>query len=547
MQVPAPSELTLPYEKWRTGQPEAVEWLLRDDVQSVQVLEAPTGTGKTGIVLGAAMLDYEDARWLILCATRVEQEQYERNATEDTLMVSIQGKRNYHCSLIDENLDKDGPCIEPDCERVHVDDAPCAVGTVRASKCEMRVAGRCPYYNVLAKAKRSKIVVTNYAFALNMLNYAPGGMGDFEVIVCDEGHILSEQMERFMAIRLNFDTFDFWITRTKLNTRKLSDDVMEWRKWAEDNYFEIRGELKERRDSLRLRPGEETRFLRDMSRIKGLEETIGRLSADVDENWVAELTGRNRSTMEFMPVWLGESCENMLLNHADRIVVMSGTIPPREHFGKSMGISPRRMTFKRLPYPFPVDNRPIHILPVARLTRTEREQGLPRLVEEMNVILDDHSDVKGLIHTNSYDIMEYILNEIDMDHAWRFIWHADSDERSMSLKDFRGADFPAVLISPSMDKAVDFPGKQCEFIIVAKLPFPYMGTKLMQARTENDYPFYRNMALLTLRQMIGRGARSEDDVCPVYILDASAMKFLRGVARDLTPDFRGALILPPDA
>ena len=547
MRVPAPSELTLPYKEWRKGQPEAIEWLLADNMQVVLVLEAPTGSGKSGIVLGAAVADEEDNRWLILCATRVEQEQYERNATEDTDFTSIQGRRNYHCTLAHEELSGDDPaCIDPNCERVHADEAACAVGTIRTKNCVKWREGDCPYFSRVADAKRSKIVVTNYAYALNMLNYANKGLGEFSRIVCDEGHVLSEQMERFMAVRLNFDNFEFWINSVKLTERKLGEDVTEWSKWAAENYFKIRDELKLRRDNLQLRPDNEKNHLRDMGRIKGLEETIGRLADDVDENWVAELVGRQKNTMEFMPVWLGEACEEMLLQHADQIVIMSGTIPNKEHFGKALGISPRRMSFKRLPYPFPIDNRPIHVRPIAKLTSGYRETGLPILVEGINEVLDEHSDVKGLLHTNSYDIMEYILSEISEDHAWRLIWHDGPNDRSRALHDFREADWPAVLISPSMDKAVDFPGKQCEFIIVGKIPFPYMGTKLMKARCENDYKFYRGMAFLTLRQMIGRGARSETDICPIYILDDASRKFLRGEARTMTPDVKQALKLPPN-
>ena len=546
MRVPAPDELTLPYERWRTGQPEAIEWLLSENTQSVQVLEAPTGSGKTGIVLGAGMLDDEDNRWLILCATRAEQEQYERNATDETDFVSIQGKRNYHCSLVNEKTEDDDACIESECEEVHADEAPCAMGLVKASKCDVRRDGRCPYYRQLDKAKVAKIVVTNYAFALNMLNYAPGGMGEFERIVCDEGHVLAEQIERFMSIRLNFDTFEFWINDVKMDERKLGEDVDNWKQWADENYFKIRTELKERKDRIRLDGVADKNYLRNMSRIRGIEETIGRMAADLDDNWVCETVGRQKNTMEFMPVWLGDACEEHLLEHADRLVIMSGTIPTPEFFSKSMGVSPRRMSFKRLAYPFPIENRPIIVRPVANLTRGNKDAGLPILTAAMDEVLDAHKDQKGLIHTNSYDIMEYVASNISTAHAWRMIWHDGANDRSMALRDFRDADWPAVLISPSMDKAVDFPGAQCEFIIVGKLPFPYLGTKLMKKRTDGDYKYYRGMALLTLRQMIGRGARSETDVCPVYILDASTMRFLRGVARDLTDDFRKALVLPKD-
>ena len=97
------------------------------------------------------------------------------------------------------------------------------------------------------------------------------------------------------------------------------------------------------------------------------------------------------------------------------------------------------------------------------------------------------------------------------------------------------------MVSPSMDKAVDFPAEQCELIIVAKLPYPYLGTAVMKKRMKSDHSYVTSQTLLALRQMIGRGCRSATDVCPVHILDAATPKFLRQVKSKLPIEIKAAL------
>ena len=103
----------------------------------------------------------------------------------------------------------------------------------------------------------------------------------------------------------------------------------------------------------------------------------------------------------------------------------------------------------------------------------------------------------------------------------------DSKSRTRVLNNFKKATAPAVLISPSFDKAVDLPDKECELIIVAKLPFPYLGSKVMQKRLKESRRYYDHETLATLIQMAGRGVRNENDICPTIILDSSAPSFIQ--------------------
>ena len=224
--VPTPSELSLLYPKWRHQQEDSILWLHEQgwltlptlSQRKVKVLEAPTGSGKTGIILGAAKMhidaaeeDGERVRWLILCSTKIEQDQYMSSVGLEYPIASIRGKNNYHC-LHDSPYAKVGPCRDPSCGDTHADEAPCSLSlhcdgdvhltgepcvsaVIRSSNCPANQPILCPYFSDLHHAISKQVVVTNYAYGLSMLNYAPETFGKFDVIVCDEAHGLDGDLE----------------------------------------------------------------------------------------------------------------------------------------------------------------------------------------------------------------------------------------------------------------------------------------------------------------------------------------------------------------
>ena len=150
--LPHPTELHLNYSDWRETQTDALEWLEEKDwlvpsgvdlktgekfkSHSIKVLDATTGSGKTGIVLALAALN-PDLRFLIMCATKLEQDQYTDNMMPDFeekyKAMSIRGRSNYHCPYVNKVTDHE-PCEASGCLETHVSDAPCTAGM----ECEIR-------------------------------------------------------------------------------------------------------------------------------------------------------------------------------------------------------------------------------------------------------------------------------------------------------------------------------------------------------------------------------------------------------------------------
>ncbi len=513
---------------WLEPESEVVKFFNR----KIKVLEAPPGSGKTGLILGLSEM-HPDLRFLVLTATKLEQNQYEANMTSSSNAISIRGRPNFHCVLkhpeeMDKVLFGEELCEDPDCKLTHVDTAPCTSGY----KCDIKQD--CPYFMQIAEARGSQTIITNYAYGLSMLNYAPTALGRaFDVIVCDEAHILDGQLENFIKVELYRNRF------YQLFNMDLPhfEEVGQWVSWIRSNWNFLldAGNRFEGLSHLDMSRAE----AKDKQTFDTYMDGLGEIYRKGGE-WVVESTSNK---VEFMPIWVNEDSQEVLFDHAKRFILMSGTIPSSEQLAKKIGIRPIEMEFERLPWTFPVENRLILINPMWVVNSTDREpmqvdmsykhkqDNLPDLVEALDELITLHYEKKILVHTVSYDTARYIVEHSR--HSEHFFTHTSKD-RAIVLEDFKAASAPAVLVSPSMDKAVDLPGEECELIIICKVPYPYLGSKVMKSRARQSQSYYMNETLMTLIQMAGRGVRTEEDVCHTIVLDSQIHGFLKK-ARRLIP------------
>jgi Rad3-related DNA helicase len=94
------------------------------------------------------------------------------------------------------------------------------------------------------------------------------------------------------------------------------------------------------------------------------------------------------------------------------------------------------------------------------------------------------------------------------------------------LEAFRSANPGTVLISPSVSTGYDFPGRQCEWQFICKVPFPDGRAKIQQARQADDREYGPYGAMQTLVQFFGRSMRSKDDRSEGFICDDHLQWFL---------------------
>lgn len=537
IKIPTPKELGLAFDSWRPGQLRAIEWVMEnnwlEDYNSptpYKVIEAPVGTGKTPFALAIGKM-IMPRRTLILCSTKLEQVQFEAQlSSNDADVVSIVGKNNWHCILdpmklghkidnVDELYEK---CEAQGCTKIHVDEAPCTVGHF---KCEIKSI--CPYFSKVTTARMAKVVVTNYSYGLAMLNYAPTALGKFDLIICDEAHLIDSELERFIELKLSRRTLDrsFGITLPYYGNK---DNLTVWQIWAEKwkGYFEdVVTRLGDIEPEL-LGKDETKKYNSAKHYFTMLERIIA-----LDDSWIIE--EEEKVGVSFQPIWVKDEARATLWDLPNRtqekkFIIMSGTIPDKNEVSKKIGLPPGQFGFLRLPYTFDVEHRPIILDPVGDMSRKGIDETLPKLAETIDKYIAANFRKKMLIHTWSYRIRDYLMEHCDF--ADIFYTH-DSRNRIEVLDNFKRSKAPSALVSPSMDKAVDLPGDQCELIIICKLPYPYLGTKVMQKRLKLSRGYYQHETLSGLIQMSGRGVRTETDICTTIVLDGGAPKFLAQVSR----------------
>lgn len=509
----APTELGLPgtlEDRFHDCQVEAVDWA-RECERRVRGMALPTGSGKTWVALALAKMT--GLRTVILTATKGLQQQYIDMAGE-TGLVDIRGKANYECNR-KTNLN-------------------CRSG--QSEGCELAGKYGCTYECAKGRAKDAQIVLTNYAYWVRVNEYTRGleyteKEGDrrpVELLVCDEGHHLIERLSQAMRVTLR----ETWLRaaigqdRAVLRTPAENDPMADWQDFAFDNLRIAEEMLKGAIARLRIKPGKQAR-----DRVYAIEETVEALTKIQRMNftdWVVESRqGTSFGRLwDFDCVWPAQFAESRLFLGVPNIVVMSATLRPVTL--KLLGLKEEDYEFREWPRVFPAQNTPVYHIPTVRMNHRVTESELGVWIRTIEDIAAPRRMWKGLIDTVSYDRQRYLLghwhfdgkifantNDPDSDSAWRV------------AEDFRNAEPPAVLVSPSFSTGWDFKQSQCRWIIATKVPYPDTRSAVMQARIKEFKRYPSMVAMFTLAQLSQRGTREETDWCEVFIVDDSITWFMK--------------------
>ena len=103
------------------------------------------------------------------------------------------------------------------------------------------------------------------------------------------------------------------------------------------------------------------------------------------------------------------------------------------------------------------------------------------------------------------------------------------------------SDKPTILLSPSMTEGVDLQEESSRFQIVCKVPYPYLGDKLVKKRMNKWGWWYPLQTAKTIVQSVGRSIRSNEDFAVTYILDENWNYFYSRNKIIFPEDFRKCL------
>lgn len=438
---------------------------------------------------GSELMGDEKFGVYALTITKALQDQY-KNTFDDTGI--LKGQSNYQCAVEDT---------------LSVDIAPCIY--VQGLKNDCWKANKCPYYNQRNNMLKSKFASLNYSMFFSL----PEHLKKRKVIVCDEGSELEEQLVSQFTCEIDIP---FLIkTNTSCSSVPVETTPTKMVSWLSgvqrgviDNIVKYKEFMKNNKKSSDLpkKKGEYTKLLNLQSSLAILIDTY------YDSEYLIEKANK---IVKFIPLKV-DKLSSFIFDNADHVVIMSATIIDPVNFCKNLGITDYE--YIEVDTGFDADKAPIYILAKQRLNYANLKSMLPQLAKQVEGILEEHKGEKGIIHTHTQYIADYIRENV---RSPRLLCR-EPGVRNEELLELHTADArPTVLVSPSMTYGVDLKGDLAKFQILLKAPWLPTREIRVEKMMKLDKSWYTNKMLCTLVQACGRGVRSTEDVCDTYILDGS--------------------------
>ena len=392
----SPRDLGLPKELWRPHQSEALHSIV-NSTKKIVVLVAPTGAGKS--LIAAAIPKLLGKSMVALTRYKSLQDQYVRDFDH---MANIKGRSNY-------------ACVHPKHDGTAAD-APC---TGSEFFCEYKDFS-CPYYGALRGAFRAESAITNYDYGLTTLAYSPVNLlTKKHIIVADEAHYLDDQLTKAAEVEI-----------TKKQLMELpphprnDEDVEGWSTWAEGSYDIIQEPLNnaehyvERLKEI-IQLGSEEISSRDFGLAKkeanywrSIATALKRI-ADLDwaSSWV--ITTQDEKVL-MKPLWpTGAQITSSFFSSADKIVLMSATLPPIGELESLFGLPDNSTEVIQVPSNFPLENRMVYVVPIARMNYQTQFTEVEKSMRLVNSLLQQNGSDKALVHTCSYKLRDRAMELLD--------------------------------------------------------------------------------------------------------------------------------------
>lgn len=518
-----------PFNVVRPEQEKTINFILNSfltDGKRYVICEMGTGCGKsvTGVTVARylqALFEQRDPRVkqggsYVLTTQKVLQEQYQRDfGPPKGHLKLIKSAGSYTCQLFDK--DNFVSCAE--IRRLLKSKARCSVIYQMCNE-------SCVYQDARQAFFESPEGITNYAFFLSSSTYNHD-MQRRELLVLDEAHNVENAISSF--IKIGFSNV-FYRTVLGVKTPPVNAGQKAVYDWLTLTCLpRLKSVIKS--ESKKIDKTEDSNEALAMSKkVEVLKRNLSKIEHFMNtydpDVWVLDTSKtdkRGERVYEFKPIIVDSYCHPMLFSHCDRVLMMSATILDKDVYCESVGIDKNDVAFLRIPSPFLAKNRPIHYLPVGSMSKAMIDKTLPDMVQIIKMILDQHSNVKGIIHCTNYKVAEHLLQHIG---PKRLLTHT-SDDREDVIDFHVKSKEPTVLVSPSMMEGVDLADDASRFQILCKVPFPYLGDAAVQKRMIKNPNWYPYQAVKSVVQAFGRSIRNENDHAVSYILDRDWERFFR--------------------
>lgn len=497
---------------FRDHQTQAVEEIIDAYRRGADVVmvDAPTGAGKT--LIGEMVRRLVAKKALYVCHSLGLQDQFLADFPNAAV---LKGRTNYPTQLA---------------EWPEVTCADCTLTT--APEAEDAECAWCPEpamcgYTVAREAAwRAEMAVTNTAYLLAEANKVGRLLADRDLVIVDE----ADTLEQILMGTAEFRIGPTMLRKLGVEAPKKGSHSPTISKWMRTELLKA---LKVRR--ARLARSTDVEIIRERIKVSRLIDRVDEVAGEIlGDGWVRDYD--NTDSLILKPVKVDTVGGEWVWGHAQRWLLMSATLVSTDEMVESLGMQGMKVETVTVPMTFPVENRRIHAVPVAEMTAKKKDESWPKMARAVKAVQDMHPDDKVLVHTVSYDLARYLCREA-RGTGRQVYTYSSSQFRDSEVAAFKAETRPAVMFAPSLDRGFDFSGDEARVVIVAKVPFPYLGDQQVSARlrTRGGQQWYAVQTVRSLVQMTGRGVRSADDWCRTYVLDSTFLNNVWKGNRGLLP------------
>jgi ATP-dependent DNA helicase DinG len=455
----------------------------------------------------------------------------------------------------------------------------------------------CEYFNQLNIALSSGHSIFNYS---NFLAFLPNSkiLHPRELLVLDEGHLLETEIVKFRGLSLSkrrwkryiqdlrivdygYDNLEQWIEfLIELETKMLTligntsmIELLALQRKIKYGLQSLDGVVKGEYESKPTTGSKKKRVVSasnlydsDDEIAQKYQENISISGVNISEelaadairdterltitinnilsnprNWIiAEIKkeGHEVIKVELKPLDISPYCKHVF-EKCSKVLIMSATILNPKAFCRSVGlIYDKEVKFIQVKSDFPIENRPIYPMNIAYLNFNNLQ--LPDIKSSITKTIDNimtiHKKDKGIVHTTSYEQLNFIKEKISQENTRRLLVTDPEIQRDEIIQEHINSIKPTVLISPSLHTGLDLKGELSRFQIITKVPYPNKNDRWINAKRNLDEDWYYWQTALKLVQASGRSIRSKEDWAKTYILD-SAFGYFVNKNRDILPDW----------
>lgn len=533
----------------RTEQQEALDFIINSNKENPKnkfyLLNMPVGVGKSH--LAVMISDWytskvdKNAKVDIITAGKILQDQYD--ITYESIK-NLKGKENYSCKSYSTS---------------------CANGKefnrLNKTTCEF-----CPYDESKNGYLGGKVSLTNFHLYLiyAIYNQKMFEQRESNVLIVDECHEFDDVMSDFISIKITETlikklkfTNEYEIIKALSKVKNIEDYVNFLRYFLVEiatTISKIDGSMAGGRDiqsdkrdlKISTITGGSNNDVKMMQIISDLKQYLQKIDIFLKEydanplNWVLESNYNEKTKQKELslePIWAYDYLDKYVWSNYDMVILMSGTILDKHLFCELNGLDEETSVYYSVPSPFPVENRKVYYMPLGKMSFTKKEETFKNYVPYFHKILKKYEMQKGIIHTNSFELADWIRRDVENS---RLMFH-DSSTRDEMLRLHMESKDPMVFVSPSVGTGVSFDHDKSRFQVIAKIPYPSLNSQKNKLRQKNNPEWYAWKTVAGLLQMCGRSVRSKTDYADTIILDGSFSDVLRYSSKYLPDWFQSSI------